>query len=623
MLFNHLDKSKQSQRGSIMLEVIAVLALMGVMGAMLFRQIYQRNQELHNIQMASEMRTIKEAFSAYIQAERAVLIDYCKWDNETFKSGASTVVKNCNQPNVSGYIANHVKTYLPDGWFADSSGASTLHNYYTFSLWGTLQNDITSKKILYGVIVPKSETIPQTGWNFKRAARVALLIGADGGVYGSSITSHDIAGALGTWSLEMDADKMCDGNCPEPIYVAMTGMDIFTPEYELPEGEVNLKNDWDLATRKLGAWNYFSAGGTQGTGGCYVINHEGTETTGTPTVKNDSFNALSATCQPLFFVKDDGTEKKVFVNNDLEIGKIDGADPKANVTIRQEGPIAFNASVPDPQNSNANTGYLLDPQYTSVMNDVKIMSRGGAKLSEILPKYILQTQQSIDEDHKTVTIPTCPKSYKAALAVFPVSWDQTVTSEATISHSRTGGNLADFPISATSNLTVSGSVNKTDIEGGITAHSDGAHVTVDSGKTIGITASVSTSEVANKLKANLSTLTSTQTGTAITAGICVKISKDTTTTNGIHETGVNPTGSWDVILAHVNNDASCGSTFATDIKAIAQTYCVFDQTVAGMTPPAAGRKASMGADWTTFAAKIKTESECRSYGGTWNGTVCN
>ena len=36
-----------------MLEVVAVLALMGVMGSMLFRQIYQRNQELHNIQMAT------------------------------------------------------------------------------------------------------------------------------------------------------------------------------------------------------------------------------------------------------------------------------------------------------------------------------------------------------------------------------------------------------------------------------------------------------------------------------------------------------------------------------------------------------------------------------------------
>ena len=44
-MVSFLKKNKDNERGSIMLEVIAVLALMGVMGAMLFRQISQRNQE--------------------------------------------------------------------------------------------------------------------------------------------------------------------------------------------------------------------------------------------------------------------------------------------------------------------------------------------------------------------------------------------------------------------------------------------------------------------------------------------------------------------------------------------------------------------------------------------------
>ena len=77
MLGSGFTKNKKAQNGSVMLEVIAVLALMGVMGAMLFRQIYQRNQELHNIQMASEIRTVKEAFSAYIQSHRTELLASC------------------------------------------------------------------------------------------------------------------------------------------------------------------------------------------------------------------------------------------------------------------------------------------------------------------------------------------------------------------------------------------------------------------------------------------------------------------------------------------------------------------------------------------------------------------
>ena len=72
----------RSESGSIMLEVVAVLALMGVMGAMLFRQVYQRNQELHNIQMASEIRTVKEAFSAYIHSNRASVSRGCIDSNQ-------------------------------------------------------------------------------------------------------------------------------------------------------------------------------------------------------------------------------------------------------------------------------------------------------------------------------------------------------------------------------------------------------------------------------------------------------------------------------------------------------------------------------------------------------------
>lgn len=456
MLFNHLDKSKQSQRGSIMLEVIAVLALMGVMGAMLFRQIYQRNQELHNIQMASEMRTIKEAFSAYIQAERAELITGC----------GVTLADNLPHPcaQTSAFLAGDdtqgIRSYLPSGWFM----GNTLGNYYTFSLWIYKQNDITKKTILYGVIVPRSETIPQTGWNFKRAARVALLIGADGGVYDENMDSDNVNGALGTWQIDVhspsDRTKLglpATGSNYYPTYVAMTGMDIFTPEYELPEGNVNLKKEWDLATRKLGAWNYFSAGGTQGPGGCYVINHE--EVDGTNKVKDDNFNLLSATCQPLFFVQNEGGKQQVFVNHDLEVGKIDGGNATPNVTITQEGMIkqentkgmtidADGRIITNKElKASASNGeifqnerYVLDPAYTSTMNDIRLASRGGVRLSDILPRYILKSTQdvscTINKGNKTCTttspitqLTDCPIGYTVSYLITPTQYAVTATEE--------------------------------------------------------------------------------------------------------------------------------------------------------------------------------------------------
>ena len=60
------------------------------------------------------------------------------------------------------------------------------------------------------------------------------------------------------------------------------------------------------------------------------------------------------------------------------------------------------------------------------MNDIKIMSRGGAKLSEILPKYILKSQKTKEctlsstqtncEDTFSVS---CPTGYKAAFVAIP------------------------------------------------------------------------------------------------------------------------------------------------------------------------------------------------------------
>ena len=53
---------KENERGAIMVEVLAVIALLGTMGTLLFRQVIQRNQELDNINIATEMRILKEGF---------------------------------------------------------------------------------------------------------------------------------------------------------------------------------------------------------------------------------------------------------------------------------------------------------------------------------------------------------------------------------------------------------------------------------------------------------------------------------------------------------------------------------------------------------------------------------
>ena len=445
MLGAGFTKNKKAQSGSVMLEVIAVLALMGVMGAMLFRQIYQRNQELHNIQMASEIRTVKEAFSAYIQSHRTELFSAC------------TPGPLCNK--TSDDIGKAISEFLPAGWFA--SDAEGVEEYYTFTMWSYTQDDITNKRVIYGLIAPKETTLPQSGWNFKRAARVALLIGADGGVYQGDITRGTIAGALGTWQLDINPSMGLE----EPTYVAMTGLDIFTPEYNLPEGNVNLREDWQLATEELGAWNYFSVGG--GKTNCFSVGHHTSSLDGgRMVVDNDGITRVGGTCHPLFYV--DNTNNKVFVNNDLEIG----SDGNTNLTLTEEGVIKQKNGLTIDKDGRIISGnkvgktvgdlttddrYVVDPAYTSTMNDIRLASRGGVRLSDILPNYILKATQELgcsisakSCSTDAVTDISCPRGYSKAYLITPIQFaTQSAPTPAKVSVSTSGTAVTGVTLTGT------------------------------------------------------------------------------------------------------------------------------------------------------------------------------
>ncbi|MBQ3034475.1 MAG: hypothetical protein IJD25_00325 [Alphaproteobacteria bacterium] len=50
---NHL---KKQEKGSVLIEVIAVVALLGVMGPLLFKQVADRNEEVENINIKQMLR---------------------------------------------------------------------------------------------------------------------------------------------------------------------------------------------------------------------------------------------------------------------------------------------------------------------------------------------------------------------------------------------------------------------------------------------------------------------------------------------------------------------------------------------------------------------------------------
>ena len=104
--------------------------------------------------------------------------------------------------------------------------------------------------------------------------------------------------------------------------------------------------------------------------------------------------------------------------------------------------------------------YMIDPAYTSVMHDIKLTSRGGARLSDILPDFInkgiyvvdnsygedMTKEQIIDlEEGKAgatdgkspfasawlgrVPAPQCPPGYAKVITVTPAGWRMSQTGE--------------------------------------------------------------------------------------------------------------------------------------------------------------------------------------------------
>ncbi len=450
---------KHNEKGALIIEIIAVVALLGVMGPMLFKQVKNRNEEVDNISIASEIRTVKEAFSAYIMSDRAVLLNRCQGEGEI------------------DIAPGELSAYLPMGNVAVDSYNLKLN---------------CEDGILQGLISPLPEAMPET-LKLKRTARIANLIGADGGI----CQDNKINGVAGGWTIE----EATGGDlCPqEPWVVATTGMDTFTPEVTYEDYSASMVTlPTDLALGKLHAWQYFSVGG--GEKGCYEIKHNQTgsysEANGF-TAQDDTIKGAKE-CDPVFWVghasdaADGGTGGgHVYVKNNLIVGQknnkqaialfsegstsdesdknrvevydpsgtkriiINGkgemiaqsADGKARVRIdgSEKGKIIIGNSddsdsetltlthqmlVSSKKSANTTKQYKIDPSNISVMNDIRLDARGGATLSELLPKFVSKNVVAFDTgdatscpDGKcTIAAPSCPNNHAPAIIVIPTSW---------------------------------------------------------------------------------------------------------------------------------------------------------------------------------------------------------
>lgn len=504
-----MTQYRKNERGSIMVEVIAVLALMGVMGTLLFRQVARRNEELDNVNLASEIRMVKEATTAYIQAYKTELENTCL--NATDWEADRAAIDN----------------FMPETWASDRDENGNVQKenglVYNFNIQiycYTVDEQMAPRKAFYAIIWPQKDYLPNN-FSILRAGRVANLIGSDGGVE----DDNTLTGTMGAWEISCDS-VACPGYT---TYVATTGMDVYVPESETaPENAIAAPKN--VAFERLHGTSYFAVGG----GTNCIKNYDPlTERfahqilaaqNGEMNAQDDEIVPVNTTtegnsgeCDPLFWVSTAGEAGNnhsaagvVYMKNGLHIGrdnakrrsavvfdvasgqnpadadnKITVFDPSGNERLTLDGTgrivgrsfangtgyrldpergeiVMFktvkidgvdlqiptmrlrDGMLESSESATYATGtdtagnvitetkhYNVDPAHTSLMNDIRLASRGGARLSEILPKWILMNTQTNSNTPGTawnVNKPTCPMGYIRGVVVTPIQFEHRVNS---------------------------------------------------------------------------------------------------------------------------------------------------------------------------------------------------
>ncbi len=163
-----------AERGSMMVEALAMLGLITMVTPVLYKKAAERTTELQDINTASQMRTISKALDDYIS------------DNYTDLSAGAL-----------GAVAidkNDIVPYLPYGFDINNS---KMFDEFQFAIRNELINAGTRKEhsAITGTILAKSDS----GVPMMRAAKIASMIGANGGVVNNNI----VQGVQGGWGGEV------------------------------------------------------------------------------------------------------------------------------------------------------------------------------------------------------------------------------------------------------------------------------------------------------------------------------------------------------------------------------------------------------------------------------------
>ena len=189
--------TKLNELGSLMVEAMAMLALISMVTPILYRKAAERTTELQDINAAGQMRSLIKAVDDYVRDNYNTIV-------------AGNAVNNSvnNSVNYSDLVSSgkktidikHFRDYLPYG-FLDSSG--NVQDTKTFSKNYKVAFKYTNaggRKAVTAFVVAE----PKEKGNFPmlRASRIASMVGTNGGYAQVSGGKVQVNGVQGIWSID-------------------------------------------------------------------------------------------------------------------------------------------------------------------------------------------------------------------------------------------------------------------------------------------------------------------------------------------------------------------------------------------------------------------------------------
>lgn len=193
-------KDKSEQRGTLMVEAIAMLGLIAIVTPTLYKKSAERLQEIQDINVASQARTMSQIVETFVRNHAALF-------RHLDSTSPASVYEICEKDNCADQ-SEHLDTFLNDGYSSAIPFGfmpDELKNFEKPRVFVVSE----SGNVVFYVVYPSAGSNGNIGK--KRTARLASLIGANGGFVDKA--SSQVLGTGGAW--ELDSTMINEFNLPK------------------------------------------------------------------------------------------------------------------------------------------------------------------------------------------------------------------------------------------------------------------------------------------------------------------------------------------------------------------------------------------------------------------------